>query len=365
MMNADYIVIDWGLGGHEIPYILGTVKALLRISTRIMVAVPDDLVGTTHYEILERELSLLSSVQLRTFCFDRSNIRPRRFQSVINIFRTSLNIRRQLGVIPRMGYVFTTLNGNWHPKVATSLYLLHMRWAGCLLHPIMEGDQLAVATVSQLGEMSRCSGLGLTFDSLQVSSEVPSAIHSKFFLHPDVVNLSAPDAISTNLTPTVTMIGSINRYKDIDLFINVAECNEDYKFQVIGKIVESQFTSQEIHNFKSKFAYLDIKHVDAFVPDGSEFNRFILESDYVWTAYTGFAYSSNVQQKANAFGIPTIVPKQGVLHSRRKPTDVIGIPGLLLPITKVPSLKEAVEHARGVEERQVSSLTMTYERIFT
>lgn len=363
-MLADYVVIDWGLGGHEIPFIIGTVKALAVSSTRILVAVPSTWEGSQHFKQLVRKLDHFKGVEVRTFRFDISAIRPRRYQGVVNIFRTISNIRRQLGGRPKYGYIFTTVNGQWHPHIATSMLLHNLNWSGHLLHPHMDVDRLTMDSFRQLGFLPSCRGLGITHDSINVCENLPNVLQKKIFIHPELVDLNVPDHIVRSVVPIVTMIGSINRYKDIDNFIAMASVNRNFLFRVVGKFVDHQFTDMERNNIYQAFSELGINHTDEFIADGVDFNRFILESTFVWSAYSGFQHSSNVQQKANAFNIPCLIPAAGLLNSRRKSNDYVASSTEKLHMPDKSSFGESLDHARTIEHNQVSVLREVYDRMF-
>ena len=67
----------------------------------------------------------------------------------------------------------------------------------------------------------------------------------------------------------------------------------------------------------------NVVRIDRYLSDGPEFNDYIYNVDAVWLNYRSFEHSSNVQIKANAFGIPCLVAGSGIVYHRRKNSDFV------------------------------------------
>lgn len=321
--QSDIAIIDWGLPGHEAPYIAGCAKSLASNGHSIEIYLPESCTNLAQYHDLKKQLTNRYDIHFKTFIMPYTSISKRRVGRFLSTFKTLVQVRKKLQNSPKYGVFYTTFSTHFHPYFGSINSMLQLQWGGHVIHPSSNNLCVTPQTIALFGSMMTCNGIGLSDERLVDHTNKKHLSFGKYFEMPDFVNLEFSGLTTKTLQPRVVLIGSLNRYKNILDFLAIARSLPTVNFELIGQLPKSQYTSAELNFIADAVGLPNVKHIDRYVIDGEDFNSYLINSDIVWVAYKHFEHGSNVQIKCNAFRKNCIVSSTGLINHRKKSTDFV------------------------------------------
>lgn len=321
--TVDVRVVDWGVSGHEVPFITNVVEAFRSAGLSVAISLPSTCVHDVGYRSLIHRFHDDDAVYFDNFERKVGPRRPRRFHKFFSSFLTNASILTKSRFKSRLGSFFTTINPYFDPKFGSTQTALGCKWAGHILHPQVTDYAISLDCVQSIGLMRLCRGLGLTDERLVSNTNIRFGSRFPSFNFPEFADLSVADVIVSRRRPLCLLIGALSAYKNVVMFLQFAEINPHIDFHLAGPLSSDQYTASELAFIVRSISQNNVKRTDRYLSDGAEFNNLILSCDLVWLNYRTFEHSSNVQIKANAFGIPCIVSNSGLINYRRKSSDVV------------------------------------------
>lgn len=320
---VDVRVVDWGVSGHEVPFVTNVVEAFRNHGMSVAISLPSAVTGELGYKSLVYRFQ--TDVEVRFDTFDRKigPLRPRRFHKFLTSFLTNVSVQTKTRCKSRFGTFFTTINPYFDPMFGSTQSAMGCKWAGHILHPLVSGNAISLECVRSLGSMKQCRGLGLTDERLVMGTNERFGRRFPSFNFPEFADLTVSEEIGSRLRPTCLLIGALSAYKNVVSFIRLAETNPHIDFHLAGPLARDQYTTHELSFIDGCTQFSNVISTDRYLSDGLEFNNLIRSADVVWLNYNSFEHSSNVQIKANAFGIPCLVSNSGQIHYRRKSSDIV------------------------------------------
>jgi hypothetical protein len=320
---VDVRVVDWGLGGHELPFISNVVSAFRSQGLSIAVSLPNHVEHLDAYRSLLIRFAKDDQVLFDPFRRVDGPARPRRFHKFLTSFLTNLSIRQKSALTSRLGVFYTTVGPYFDPQFGTTQSILGNRWAGHLLHPLTQASSISLECVKSLGSMNNCRGLGLTDERLVCLTNDRFRGRFKTFQFPEFADLSVSGTSDGRQRPRCLLIGGLNSYKNVVTFLELAKLTPSVDFFLVGTLSRHQYSESELRIIHDSCQLGNVIRIDRYLTDGPEFNDYIYNADAVWLNYRSFEHSSNVQIKANAFGIPCLVGGSGLVFHRRKLSDFV------------------------------------------
>jgi hypothetical protein len=171
--------------------------------------------------------------------------------------------------------------------------------------------------------MSTCRGLGLTDERLVSPTNRRFRGSLKSFQFPEFADLSVSSTTECRRRPRCLLIGALSSYKNVISFLELAKLTPSVDFFLVGTLSREHCSESELRVIDDSLQLGNVVRIDKYLTDGPEFNGYIYNSDAVWLNYRSFEHSSNVQIKANAFGVPCLVAGSGLVYHRRKLSDFV------------------------------------------
>jgi hypothetical protein len=321
--SVDVRVVDWGIVGHELPFITNVVSAFRSEGLSVAVSLPNHVEHLDAYRLLT-----VRFVQDDQVIFDLFNRvdgpeRPRRFHKFLTSFLTNLSVKKNSAVVPKLGCFYTTVSPYFDPQFGTTQSILGNIWAAHILHPSTQAASISLECVKSLGSMSTCRGLGLTDERLVSPTNERFRGSLKSFQFPEFADLSVSRSSDDRHRPICLLIGALSSYKNVIEFLELAKLTPGVDFYLVGTLSRDQYSESELRIIDDSMQLSNVVRIDRYLSDGPEFNDYIYNADAVWLNYRSFEHSSNVQIKANAFGIPCLVARSGLVYHRRKQSDFV------------------------------------------
>ena len=321
--SVDVRVVDWGIVGHELPFITNVVSAFRNEGLSVAVSLPNHVERLDAYRSLLVRFAQDDQVVFDPFRRVGGPVRPRRLHKFLTSFRTILSIRQESALTSRLGSFYTTVSPYFNPQFGTTQSILGNIWAAHILHPSTQADSISLECVKSLGSLSTCRGLGLTDERLVSPTNQRFLGSFKSFQFPEFADLSVSRTVECRDRPRCLLIGALSSYKNVILFLEMAKLTPSVDFYLVGTLSRDQFSESEIRFIDDSIQLRNVVRIDRYLTDGAEFNDYIVNADAVWLNYRSFEHSSNVQIKANAFGIPCLVAGSGLVYYRRKLSDFV------------------------------------------
>jgi hypothetical protein len=321
--SVDVRVVEWGISGHELPYITNVVSAFRNIGLTVAVALPDHVEHLSGYRSLSLRFAHDDQVIFDPFRAIDGPTRPRRLSQFLTSLLTNISIRRNSRLTARLGCFYPTISTYFHPQFGTTQSILGNIWAGCILHPSLQGNSISAECVRSLGQMDKCRGLGLTDERLVQSTNNRFRDSFMAFQFPDFADLRVSGLKEVRQRPRCLLIGALSSYKNVVSFVEVAKLTPSVDFYLVGSLPRDQYSEVELGIIDASMHLSNVVRIDRYIADGPEFNDLICNTDVVWLNYRSFEHSSNVQIKANSFDIPCLVSDSGLVYHRRKESDLV------------------------------------------
>jgi glycosyltransferase involved in cell wall biosynthesis len=321
--SVDVRVVDWGIAGHELPFITNVVSAFRNEALTVAVSLPSHVGNLDSYRSLSMRFAKDDQVIFEQFNKVEGPARPRRLHKFLTSFLTNLSIRTKSDLFPRLGCFYTTVNPYFDPQFGTTQYILGNIWASHILHPSTNANSISVECVKSLGALNTCRGLGLTDERLVSPTNERFRGSLKSFQFPEFADLSVSRTSELRHRPRCLLIGALSSYKNVMTFLELAKLSPSVDFYLVGTLSRDQYPESELRSIDDLVQLRNVVRIDRYLSDGPEFNDYIYNADAVWLNYRSFEHSSNVQIKANAFGIPCMLAGSGLVYHRRKLSDFV------------------------------------------
>lgn len=321
--SVDVRVVDWGIAGHELPFITNVVSTFRNEALTVAVSLPSHVGHMDGYRSLSMRFAQDDQVIFDLFNKVEGPARPRRLHKFLTSFLTNLSIRKKSAWTSRLGCFYTTVNPYFDPQFGTTQSILGNIWAAHILHPSTQADSISLECVKSLGSMSTCRGLGLTDERLVSPTNERFRGFLKSFQFPEFADLSVSRTAERRHRPRCLIIGALSSYKNVISFLELAKLTPNVDFYLVGTLPRDQYSESELRLIDDLIQLRNVVCIDRYLSDGPEFNDYIYNADAVWLNYRSFEHSSNVQIKANAFGIPCLVASSGLVYHRRKLSDFV------------------------------------------
>ena len=104
---VDVRVIDWGIAGHELPFISNVTEAFRSEGLVVAVSLPTDVVDLHGYRSLRFKFDCDTKVVFDPFTTKTAPLRPRRMHKFLQSFLTCVSIRQNSRYQSRFGNFFT------------------------------------------------------------------------------------------------------------------------------------------------------------------------------------------------------------------------------------------------------------------
>jgi hypothetical protein len=321
--SVDVRVVDWGITGHELPFITSVVRSFRMEDMYVVISLPNHIVSDDGYRMLVDRFSQDSGVVFDPFTLRTGPRRPRRLQKFLSSCLTNLSIERSSPYRCKVGRFYTTINSYFHPKFGSTQSLLGRVWAGHVLHPTIHHNAVSVETFNSLGVLRTCRGLGLTDERIVDNSNVRCRSNGLYFNFPEFVNIDVSVNRKRPARPVCLLIGALSSYKNVLQFLEVANNVRSIDFYLVGRLSIDQYSDDELRQIEHLCTLSNVYRIDKYLTDGKEFNDYIQMADVVWLSYRNFEHSSNVQIKANVLGKTCIVGNSGLIYHRCKEYDFV------------------------------------------
>lgn len=321
--TIDVRVVDWRISGHELPFITNVVSAFRNQGLSVAVSLPNHVQHLDGYRSLSMRFAHDNQVIFDLFDKVDGPERPRRFHKFLTSFLTNLSVIRNSGLVPRLGCFYTTVHANADPQFGTTQSILGNKWAAHMLHPLTQENCISLEYVKSLGAMNNCLGLGLTDERLVSPTNERFRGCFTSFQFPEFADLSVNRTSDGRHRPRCLLIGSLSSYKNVISFVELAKLTAGVDFYLVGTLSRDQYSESELRLIDDLVQLRNVVRIDRYLTDGPDFNDYIFNADAVWLNYRSFEHSSNVQIKANAFGIPCLVASSGLVYHRRKVSDFV------------------------------------------
>jgi hypothetical protein len=211
--------------------------------------------------------------------------------------------------------------------------LFHFRWAALYLHPTHlrknPDYKCYLFCPDSILFSKNCIGVSILDEALAV--QLKTRIKKPVVWFPDITDNIFDGPISAICKSILerakgrkitTLLGYISQKKNLILLLKVAEiCSErqlPYFFVVAGALQLNSWPKAERHMILSAIEKKDSNvffHLES-LPDGLEYNSFILISDIIFAVYSSFYHSSNALTKAAIFERPVIVSEGHLMAER-------------------------------------------------
>jgi glycosyltransferase involved in cell wall biosynthesis len=321
--SVDVRVVDWGIVGHELPFITNVVSAFRYEGLSVAISLPKHVEHLDGYRSLLVRFAQDDQVIFEPFNKVDGPARPRRLHEFLTSFLTNLSIRKMSDLVPRLGCFYTTVNPYFDPQFGTTQNILGNTWAAHLLHPATQAESISLECVKSLGSMNTCRGLGLTDERLVSPTNKRFRGSLKSFQFPEFADLTVSRTAESRQRPRILLIGALSSYKNVISFLELAKLTPSVDFYLVGPLSRDQYSESDLRLIEDLVQLRNVVRIDRYLSDGPEFNDYIFNADAVWLKFRSFEHSSNVQIKANAFGIPCLVAESGLVYHRRKLSDFV------------------------------------------
>ena len=191
--------------------------------------------------------------------------------------------------------------------------LMPYRWSGLLVQSALPTYKWWMPDIRPALRHNHCTSIGVLNE---FTIEPLNNWQKSIIQLPDFADLSTPNeeySLYQNIKTEaqnrkiISLLGSINKRKGIDLFLRTIELmpQDEYYFVIAGK---SSLTSDETKQLKA-FAnqHKNMKVSLDHIPTEADFNILVAQSDVIFAVYQQFTGSSNLLTKAAAFYKPVIV----------------------------------------------------------
>ena len=321
--SVDVRVVDWGIMGHELPFITNVVSAFRNEGLSVAVSLPNHVEHLDGYRSLSKRFVQDDQVIFDLFNKVDGPTRPRRLHKFLTSFLSNISIKRNSQLDSRLGCFYTTVNPYFDPQFGTTQSILGISWAAHILHPLTQENAISLQCVKSLGSMNTCRGLGLTDERLVSPTNERFRSSLRSFQFPEFVDLSVSRTSECRHRPRCLLIGALSSYKNVMTFLELAKLTPSVDFYLVGTLSRDQYPESELRSIDDLVQLRNVVRIDRYLSDGPEFNDYIYNADAVWLNYRSFEHSSNVQIKANAFGIPCMLAGSGLVYHRRKLSDFV------------------------------------------
>jgi hypothetical protein len=321
--SVDVRVVDWGIVGHELPFITNVVSAFRNEGLSVAVSLPNHVEHLDGYRSLSKRFVQDDQVIFDLFNKVDGPARPRRLHKFLTSFLTNLSIVKKSNLVTRLGSFYTTVNPYFDPQFGTTQSILGNVWAAHILHPSTQAYSISDGCVKSLGSTNTCRGLGLTDERLVSPTNERFRGSLMAFQFPEFADLAISRTAECRHRPRCLLIGALSSYKNVISFLELAKLTPSVDFYLVGTLSRDQYSESELRLIDDFVQLRNVVRIDRYLSDGPVFNDYIYNADAVWLNYRSFEHSSNVQIKANAFGIPCLVAGAGLVYHRRKLSDFV------------------------------------------
>ena len=191
--------------------------------------------------------------------------------------------------------------------------LMPYHWSGLLVQSALPTYKWWMPDVRPALRHKHCTGIGILNE---FSSETLKSWQKNIIQLPDFADLSTPNeeyALCQNIRTEaqgrkiISLLGSINKRKGIDLLLNTIELmpQDEYYFVIAGKSSLTMNETKRLESFANQHKNMMIS-LDK-IPTEADFNTLVTQSDIIFAVYQQFTGSSNLLTKAAAFYKPVVV----------------------------------------------------------
>jgi hypothetical protein len=240
--SVDVRVVDWGIVGHELPFITNVVSAFRNEGLSVAVSLPYHVEHLDGYRSLLVRFAQDDQVVFDPFKRVDGPARPRRYYKFLTSFLTNLSIRQKSSLSPRLGCFYTTLSPYFDPQFGTTQSILGNIWAAHLLHPSTQADSISLECVNSLGSVSTCRGLGLTDERLVSPTNERFRGSLKAFQFPEFADLAVSKSAECRQRPRSLLIGALSSYKNVISFLELAKLTPSVDFYLVGALSRDQYS---------------------------------------------------------------------------------------------------------------------------
>lgn len=340
------VILDGVWGGHHEMYIKYYSKALIELGYKVSILCPFPAeVKKWLQENLEKEYKTFDCMYFVTEEINGSCLFPSHsyLTALFRVFNNWLHIhqvfKKQVFPLGKPDhYLFLWLDAYLHGYLPSIMvdYLLPNAWSGLYFHPThyrgFEKSSKLKRTFFRFPEnMIKSSkymkSLAVLDDGVVTKFRATLKNKINIFVMPDFTD---EEPHNKNFTlcglvkplskgrKTVLLIGSLAKRKGLLTLLKVAQkpSAKDFYFVVVGELVESTYTKDELKQLKlaSESGIENCYFHFKYVTNNADFNALVDMSDLIYAVYEGFLHSSNLVTKAAMYNKKLIVCSGGYME---------------------------------------------------